>query len=67
MELYLPLNANKSRLNRIIKCLVDIKNWMAQNFLQLNEDKTEIFCFGSANSFVSFSDQLGNLSTYVNP
>lgn len=43
MELYLPLNPNKSRLNSIIKCLVDIKNWMAQNIIQLNEDKTEIF------------------------
>lgn len=67
MELYRPLNPNKSRLNSIIICSVDIKNWMAQNFLQLNEDKTEIFFFGSANSFVGFSDQLENLSTYVNP
>jgi hypothetical protein len=31
------------------KCVEMVRSWMAQNFLKLNEDKTEIIFFGSPN------------------
>ena len=39
------LSYNISKLER---CVSDIKGWMRQNFLKLNEDKTEILLFGSS-------------------
>ena len=40
-QLYLPLKPNDRRnLNSLLDCLEDIKCWMAQNVLQLNENKS---------------------------
>ncbi len=35
-------------LDRIARCIADIRRWMQANFLRLNDDKTEIMVFGSA-------------------
>lgn len=48
-------------------CLEDIKCWMAQNFLQLNESKAEVILLGSSDSIKSITSSLGNLSTLVKP
>ena len=29
-------------------CVVEIRAWMSSNFLKLNDDKTEVIIFGSA-------------------
>ena len=34
-------------LSKIDKCVKEIKNWMTDNKLQLNEDKTEVIMFGT--------------------
>lgn len=47
IQIYLPLNAKKkSSLQPLVDCMKDIKKWMNLNFLNLNDDKTEIMVFG---------------------
>ena len=46
-QLYISVPADDhSPVNELIKCITDIKQWMAENFLQLNENKTEILLVG---------------------
>ena len=45
--------------------LADKKCWMSQNFIQLNEAKSEILLFGSPNAISSMQSHLGGLSTNV--
>lgn len=33
-------------INALYNCILDIKSWMAGNYLQLNQDKTEILVIG---------------------
>ena len=50
-QLYLHLKPNdRQNLNSLLDCLEDIKCWMAQNVLQLNENKTEVLLFGPLDS-----------------
>ena len=45
IQLYLPLIPNSNTFQPLLDCLTDIKSWMDTNFLNLNEDKTEIIIF----------------------
>ena len=50
-QLYLPLKPNdQCNLFSLMNCLEDINCWMARNFLQLNESKTEVVLFGPSDS-----------------
>ncbi len=41
-QLYLSFNHSVfNQINTLNNCILDLKCWMAQNFLQLNIDKTE--------------------------
>jgi len=33
-------------MDALFNCILDIKFWMAENFLQLNQDKTEVLVIG---------------------
>lgn len=33
-------------IDALFNCILDIKSWMAENFLQLNQDKTEVLVIG---------------------
>uniref|UniRef100_A0A672YFS9 Insulin-like growth factor binding protein 2b n=1 Tax=Sphaeramia orbicularis TaxID=375764 RepID=A0A672YFS9_9TELE len=33
-------------INTLFNCILDFKSWMAENFLQLNQDKTEVLTVG---------------------
>ncbi len=35
-------------MNSVSNCIADIKQWLSQNFLYLNEDKTECIVFGTS-------------------
>ena len=39
-----PVDSNP--IDRLVQCLHDKNIWMSHNFLQLNQDKTEILIFG---------------------
>ena len=65
-QLYIPLKpGNNSNMTRILTCLAEIKCWMSQNSLQLNETKTEILLFGPPQSTILFQPLLANLSDNV--
>ena len=67
-QLYLPLKPNdRQNLNSLLDCLEDIKCWMAQNVLQLNENNSEVILFGPPDSIKLTTSSLGNLSTLVKP
>lgn len=46
-QLYISVSANHlNPVNDLIQCITEVKHWMVKNFLQLDEDKTEIFLAG---------------------
>lgn len=49
-QLYVPLHLIDRSFSNISKCLEDVKGWMAKNFLQLNERKTNVVVLGSLSS-----------------
>ena len=50
LQLYLPIvSKSPDAMDSIHKCLSDIKIWLSQTFLSLNENKTECILFGSSN------------------
>ena len=53
-QIYLPLKGNdKSSPIPLLECLKDVKAWMAFNFLNLNEEKTEVMVFVPVEPVVS--------------
>uniref|UniRef100_A0A3B3S2Z9 Reverse transcriptase domain-containing protein n=1 Tax=Paramormyrops kingsleyae TaxID=1676925 RepID=A0A3B3S2Z9_9TELE len=51
LQIYLPIVPNSSEaLKSIHSCLCDIKLWLSQNCLCVNEGKTECIMFGTQNS-----------------
>ncbi len=37
------------QIEKLIECIVNIKNWMTNNFLLLNSEKTEVLIIGPKN------------------
>ena len=49
-QLYLSMKPDEIvHLLKIETCLQDVKSWMANNFLLLNSDKTEVMLVGPIN------------------
>ena len=47
LQIYLPVKPNRNGAQcSLFDCIADIKQWFAQNFLHLNDDKTECIVFG---------------------
>ena len=40
------------QFEKLMECIVDIKNWMMSNFLLLNSEKTEVLIIGPKNLLV---------------
>ncbi len=66
-QIYLPLKQHEHCLDALLSCLNDIKAWMDINFLNLNDNKTEIIVFGHNESQKISNFNLGPLSPYVKP
>uniref|UniRef100_A0A3B3QY49 Reverse transcriptase domain-containing protein n=1 Tax=Paramormyrops kingsleyae TaxID=1676925 RepID=A0A3B3QY49_9TELE len=64
-QIYMPLIRNDSHsFKRLLDCLEDIKAWMAFNFLNFNENKTEVLVFRPSAACDAYVD-LGPLEPYV--
>ncbi len=47
IQLYLPVKSDENTsLQLLFGCLGEVKSWLADNFLQLNDFKTEVLVFG---------------------
>ncbi len=68
-QLYLPLDSTLVVILffSLLACLKDIKEWMDENFLQLNENKTEVILFGSKPQIDKYSAFLGIFSQTITP
>ena len=53
-------------LDPLLSCLSNIKDWMSENFLKLNEDKTEVLIIGSNEQRELVRSRLGNLGKECN-
>ncbi len=68
VQIYLPVKTNdKASFLSLFNCLRDFKTCLDQNFLCLNENKTEIVVFGHPGDLSACVDALGNLGLYVRP
>ena len=67
-QIYVPLRkSNGFSLLPLLACLNDIKSWLALNFLNFNEKKTEVMVFGPNGSSDFPPAILGPLAPYVKP
>ena len=68
-QIFVPLQKkNGYSLAPLLACLDDIKAWMALNFLNFNEKKTEVMVFGPNGSCEPLPPvDLGPLASYVKP
>lgn len=64
-QIYLPIKRNEPlALSTLLRCLDNVKIWLGQNFLILNENKTEVIVFSPTNHSRPTSLDLGSLSAY---
>ena len=62
-QIYVSLSPNDYRpIDLLCQCIEQVKEWMCRNFLQLNEDKTEIIVFGSKTERLKVTQHLHSLS-----
>ena len=67
-QLYRRLSTDDSTgLDSLKTCLGEIKEWMSQNQLQLNETKSEFILFGPPTSVTQITSSMGSLSALVKP
>uniref|UniRef100_A0A3Q3ALA8 Reverse transcriptase domain-containing protein n=1 Tax=Kryptolebias marmoratus TaxID=37003 RepID=A0A3Q3ALA8_KRYMA len=52
-------------LQPLLDCLTEVKAWMASNFLNFNENKTEVILFGSSGNCSTSLADLGSLEQFV--
>ncbi|XP_066540663.1 uncharacterized protein [Hoplias malabaricus] len=61
-QLYISAKPNDvACLRKITECLTEIKDWMMQNFLMLNSDKTEVLLLGTDTQIHSLRNAAINL------
>uniref|UniRef100_A0A3B3C1C6 Reverse transcriptase domain-containing protein n=1 Tax=Oryzias melastigma TaxID=30732 RepID=A0A3B3C1C6_ORYME len=63
-QLYIAVSPDdEESVNVLLNCILDIKSWMAENFLQLNQDKTEVLVIGSEDKREFVLSKLKNYKT----
>ncbi len=56
-QLYISTRPDEtSKLSKLMKCVTNFKDWITNNFLLLNSDKTEILLIGPKNSTQNLLD-----------
>ena len=67
-QIYLPITPDDNdSLLTLHNCLTDIKNWMFNNFLQLNDNKSEVLVFGPPLARAHIENNLGPLLPNLKP
>ena len=62
-QIYIALSSDDySPIQSLCHCLEQVTNWINQNFLQLNQDKTEVIVFGNKEKRIAVSKHLESLS-----
>ncbi len=51
-----------NELARLTDCISDVKQWLARNFLHLNDSKTECILFGTSSTSNVFISNSGTLA-----
>ena len=69
-QIYVTITKDRTRdvLGNIEKCVAEIKIWMTNNMLKLNDDKTELFVFATqrqVDAFKGLNINIGNASVQV--
>ncbi len=68
VQIYLPLQLTaKDPLNSLLACLADIKSWISQSQLILNENKTEVTAFGLPEGCLHSFDGQNLLALKITP
>lgn len=68
LQLYLPIKLETdSSLQPLLSCFDEIRIWMANNFLQLNTDKTEVLLLGPIALTPTLISRLGPLGDNLQP
>ncbi len=58
-QIYLALSPNDySPIDSLCQCIDEINSWMCQNFLQLNQEKTEVIAFGNKDEILKVNAYL---------
>ncbi len=64
-QICLPIKRkDPSAFTFLLKCLEEVKLWLAHNFLSLNENKTEVIVFGPSDNSQTTCLDLGSLSVF---
>ena len=64
-QLYISMSPDDTRpMDALFNCILEIKSWMAENFLQLNQDKTEVLVIGPEAQREKLLPKLQALSFY---
>ncbi|MDG2555460.1 reverse transcriptase domain-containing protein, partial [Vibrio parahaemolyticus] len=67
-QIYVPLKKKDAlSIKPLLSCLDDIKAWMALNFLNFNEKKTEVMVFGPSGLCKHPPVDLGPLADFLKP
>lgn len=64
IQIYVPIKSNRTDVNTLMNGIIDIRYRLAQNFLYLNDSKTEYILFGSASMLNAVTD-FGALASFV--
>ena len=60
-QLYIAVSPDDLEpVNTLLNCILDINSWMAENFLQLNQDKTEVLFIGPEDKREIISSKMQN-------
>ena len=65
-QLYLPLRS-RDCLQTLLECLKEINDWMGDNFLQLNNSKTEVIIVNPSKFKKPIFTDLGSLTSFLKP
>ena len=58
-QIYVTISpGDYSPIQTLSKCIEQINDWLCQNFLQLNKDKTEVMVFGAKAERIKVSAEL---------